>query len=114
MKKLIILFVALAVLLVAGVVPVFAHGGGGFHGSIWIGPAWWGPAYYPYYYPYYAQPPVVIQQQTPVYEYEQAPPAQQPYYWYFCTDAKAYYPYVKSCPGGWKKVVPTPPDTGRE
>jgi hypothetical protein len=29
-------------------------------------------------------------------------------YWYYCVDAKAYYPYTQQCPGGWLKVVPTP------
>jgi hypothetical protein len=47
-----------------------------------------------------------MQEQSPVY----VEPAQQPeeqYYWYFCPDSKNYYPYVKNCPGGWLKVVPT-------
>ena len=47
----------------------------------------------------------------------EAPPADsepaqpQPYYWYYCQDPQGYYPYVKSCPGGWIEVVPkaTPP-----
>ena len=26
--------------------------------------------------------------------------------WYYCNDAKAYYPYVRECPSGWKQVVP--------
>jgi hypothetical protein len=119
MKKVIFACMVIVVVLGAGVVPAYAHGGGGgFHGSIWIGPGWWwGQPYYPYYpyyyYPYYPQPPVV-RQQAPVYEYEQQPSQQQEYYWYFCPEADAYYPYVKQCPGGWKKVVPTPPDKGRE
>lgn len=29
-------------------------------------------------------------------------------YWYYCEDAKSYYPYVKECPGGWQLVPPTP------
>ena len=109
-----ILFVVIGTLF-ASAVAVEAHGygygygHGGYYGSIWIGPGWWGPPYYPYY----SQQPVVIQQQTPVYEYEQQAPAQQqPYYWYFCPDVNAYYPYAKTCPGGWKKVVPTPPPSG--
>jgi len=149
MKKLILVFVAIAALLAAAV-PVYAdysgyghgrgslpvynqghryyagpvyrggyygHGGyygrGGFYGGIYIGPGWWGWPYYPYpyYYPYYSQPPVI--QQDPVYE-QQAPAQDQPYYWYFCPDAKAYYPYVKQCPGGWQKVVPKPPDKDKE
>jgi hypothetical protein len=42
----------------------------------------------------------------------EAPPADsepaqpQPYYWYYCQDPQGYYPYVKSCPGGWIEVVP--------
>jgi hypothetical protein len=117
MKKIIILFAVIALVLVAAVLPVYAHGhgGGGFRGSIWIGPGWgpwWGVPYYPYYY----EPPVVIQQQAPVYQYEQQPPRvqEQQYYWYFCPDSKAYYPYVKHCPSGWMKVIPTPPSKGRE
>jgi len=27
-------------------------------------------------------------------------------WWYWCTDARAYYPYVKECPGGWQRVAP--------
>ncbi len=35
---------------------------------------------------------------------------QQHYYWYYCADAKTYYPYVDACPGGWQAVEPeTPP-----
>ncbi len=112
MKKTVIIIAALALVLVAVVVPVYAHGGGGFRGSIWIGPGWWGPTYYPYY-PYYYNPPVVIQEPAPVYEYEVPPVQEQPAYWYFCPDANNYYPYVKQCPGGWKRVNPAPPDTGR-
>ena len=117
MKKTILIFllVAVAVVLVAGVLPVYANGhghGGGFRGSIWIGPWWGGPYYNPYY--YYAQPPVVIERQPSVYEYEQQAPQtqEQPYYWYFCADSKAYYPYVKQRPGGWMKVIPAPPKGG--
>ncbi len=34
------------------------------------------------------------------------PQAEQESYWYYCADFKAYWPYVKECPGGWQKVVP--------
>ena len=84
------------------------------YGFYWGGPLaapWYsGPYYSPYYYPYYySAPPAVIQQQPPVYEERQQPPSQ---YWYYCQDPKGYYPYVKTCPGGWMKVVPqvTPPN----
>jgi len=115
MKRIIFLFVVVIVLLLVGVVSGYAHGGGYVRGGIWIGPAWpwwgWGWPAYPYYYP---EPPVVMQQQPPLYE-QQAPIEEQQSYWYFCPDSKAYYPYVKQCPGGWMKVVPTPgPPKGKE
>ena len=65
--------------------------------------------------PYYSQPPVIIHQQAPnVYvqpapQYAPAPPAPESNYWYFCRESNGYYPYVKQCPQGWMKVVPTPP-----
>ena len=59
---------------------------------------------YPYYYP--PQPPVVVEREAPVFV---APsPKEENQYWYFCEESNAYYPYVKRCPGGWKKVRPTP------
>ena len=87
------------------------HGGFSFRGGIWVGPGWWGPWGYPYsypYYPYYAEPPVVIEKQAPVYV---QPNRQQEEsdYWYFCPKPQGYYPYVKRCPSGWLKVVPSAP-----
>ena len=35
-----------------------------------------------------------------------APQSEQASFWYYCNDAKAYYPYVRECPSGWQKVVP--------
>ena len=75
--------------------------------------AGWGYYGYPYY-PYYpsypasvvyvpAQPTTYIQQE-PV----QSSPVPQSGYWYYCGDARAYYPYVKECPGGWQRVAPQP------
>jgi hypothetical protein len=42
-----------------------------------------------------------------------APGQDQDSYWYYCQDPPGYYPYVKSCPGEWMKVVPetAPPDS---
>lgn len=54
----------------------------------------------PYYYP---PAPAVVQAPPPVYV---EPEQQQEYYWYFCQNPQGYYLYVKSCPGGWMKVVP--------
>ncbi len=100
-----------------------SHGHHGFHGhhrhhgfhpgfrtrvfigsGVWIGPGW-GPYWYPpYYYPPYYPPvytiPVVAEPTT----YIQQSPA--PSYWYYCESARAYYPYVQQCPGGWLTVVP--------
>jgi hypothetical protein len=119
MKKVICaLFTVVALLLVS---PLSEYAGAHsnsqffFSGSIALGP-WW-PGYggypgYPYAYypaPYYPTPPVVVQQQPQVYA---KPAPSQSDYWYYCEKPKGYYPYVKSCPGGWMKVVPrtTPPD----
>ena len=113
MKKAVSIILAAAALLLASSFPALANGH--VHGSIWIGPVWgpgwWGPAYpYPYPYPYYAGPPVVIQQQQqPPTEYIAPEQPEAPSYWYFCQNPKGYYPYVKQCPGGWMKVVPSPP-----
>jgi hypothetical protein len=100
------------------------HGGrGGFHGQrfhghhgfrssvvigtgVWLGP-YWGPYGYPPYYPY---EPVVVESQPQTFI--QQSPAQS--YWYYCEDAKAYYPYVRECPAGWLTVVPqAPPESQR-
>jgi len=35
-----------------------------------------------------------------------APQPKQASSWYYCNDAKAYYPYVRECPSGWRQVVP--------
>ena len=73
------------------------------------------PYGYPYAYPYppayITAPPVVVQPpaQPPVIIQQQQPAQQQ--LWYYCQDAKAYYPYVQQCPSGWMQVLPqtTPP-----
>ncbi len=103
--------------------PHDGYGAGRYHGYYgryhgYYGGWWWGPAFvggavlgtalaYPYYYypyPYtYAQP-----LQPQVY----AEPQQE--YWYYCKDPQGYYPYVTSCPGGWLRVVPTPPQPAKE
>jgi hypothetical protein len=65
-------------------------------GTFW-GPYWGGGPYWPYeaYPPVVAPPPVVVQP--------------SPHYWYYCDAARAYYPYVQHCPGGWRLVTPPPP-----
>ncbi len=134
MKKAICIFFAVLVLLSVNTLTAYAdgrgdhHGSGHFHGSryhfsggVWIGPGWsgWGPwwwgapgyPYYPYY-PYYS-PPVVIQQQPPVYV-QPAPQPEEQSYWYYCPNPQGYYPYVKQCPKGWLKVIPPVPQDGEE
>jgi hypothetical protein len=123
--------VALVSLLLAGVLlaeAALAHGyrgyGGNYrgHGGHYYGPRYsvslgfgmgWPYGYYPA--PYYNYPPqvVVVPSQPQTYiQQESAPPAAapaQPAYWYYCGDARQYYPYVKECPGGWQRVSPQPP-----
>lgn len=82
--------------------------------SVVIGAPFWDPFYYPRYYPrYYA--PLVIERPVPQVYIEQQPSAvplaaDTVNYWYYCSSAKAYYPYVSDCPGGWQKVLPRPPE----
>jgi hypothetical protein len=59
---------------------------------------------YPYPDPY--TPPVVVVPQTAPPATSSGPPPTQ--YWYYCEPAKAYYPYVSSCPAPWKTVPATP------
>jgi hypothetical protein len=75
---------------------------------------YYAPYYTPYppYYPYY--PPAAVVPPQPQAYVEQSParaaPGQQAGgYWYHCDKPEGYYPYVKSCPGGWQAVVPSPP-----
>jgi hypothetical protein len=128
MKKMIAVVVAGLVLLVAaGPSAARGRGGGGrggFHGGghfqghhfrghfggrvvigggVFLGPYWYPPYYgYPYpYYPYYPYDPVPVASEPT--SYIQQP---MPTYWYYCESAKAYYPYVRECPGGWLTVAP--------
>jgi hypothetical protein len=119
MKKFVRIVLAILVLLLVNSAPGYSHGGHFGHGggrvgigiSLWPGwfPGWWGP--YPYY-PYYAEPRVVVQQAPEAYVRE--PQSEAPSYWYFCREPEGYYPYVKRCPNGWLKVVPSPPAGNRE
>jgi hypothetical protein len=75
-------------------------------------PAYYYPPYPRYYYPpaapVYYQPAVAVPAAPPVYiERGNAAPSAAPQdHWYYCPDARAYYPYVKECPGGWQRMVP--------
>lgn len=109
-----IIIAVMVVLLVSASSAEARRGGHGGHGprvgiGLWVGPGWGWPYYYPsYYYPYYPPDPPIVIQQPEVYV-QPAPQEEQPLYWYFCKEPQGYYPYVKQCPTGWMKVVPTPP-----
>lgn len=92
------------------------HGGHGHsHGSVSFGFVFGGPWYYPgYYYPPYYYPVPVRTEPTVYIERGDGNAAteQSQGYWYYCKESRAYHPYVKHCPGGWEKQVPTPPPGG--
>jgi hypothetical protein len=95
-----------------------AHYGGHVRFGVYLGPGYWYPppyyTYPPYYSPYYYPPAVAAPAAPPTYVEQgvappvQAAPAQPQGYWYYCDGSKAYYPYVKECPGGWQRVAPQP------
>ena len=137
-KRLLLIAAALAVAVATPALaqPHGAHGyyrPGGYYGphssvrfGVYLGGPWYGwPGYY-YAPPYYYYPPTVVTVPvTPPTYVEQAPAmipsapsvpsappasaAPQPGYWYYCADARGYYPYVKECPAGWQRVAPQPP-----
>ena len=75
----------------------------------------------PYYYAndvYYVQQPsgyAVAQPPADAQIAETPPPAAAPAgapasgNWYYCESSKTFYPYVSTCPEGWKQVPATPP-----
>jgi hypothetical protein len=111
MKRLLPLLGALA-LGAAFATPALADGRVHFGISVGV------PAYYPYYYrdPYFYYPPppqvVVVPSSPPTYiERNDSAASEAPAstdWWYYCAESKAYYPYVKHCPGGWQRVAPQP------
>lgn len=110
--------------------------GGYYHGGYWGGCCgasvgfYFGPGFaygYPYYgYPYgyygagyYGYGPAVVGVPTEPTQYVEqgqdaqadmnnaaAPPAGV---WYYCSKPAGYYPYVRTCPGGWQQVPARPP-----
>ncbi|HZE92772.1 MAG TPA: hypothetical protein VE029_13845 [Rhizobacter sp.] len=87
-----------------------AYPRGHAHIGVWVGgPFWWGGpyAYYPYSYPYVESEVIVQQPAEPVFVAPSA--AQQAPTWYYCREARMYYPYVNQCPGGWQEVPARPP-----
>ena len=100
------------------------HSGGWRHswhdgrlGWWWVvGGAWYfyPQPVYPYPDPYIPptviveQPPVVVQVPPPAPAPVQVVKTPAPQFWYYCEAARGYYPYVASCPSGWKTVPATP------
>jgi hypothetical protein len=110
MKKSIVFGLFIALLgTMSGSALAWGHHGGGVRFGVFIG----GPLYYPYppvYAPFYAPayyPPVARPYSPPVYV-EQTPAQPASADWYYCADAKAYYPYVRDCPAGWQRVPSQP------
>jgi hypothetical protein len=91
---------------------VTVHRGGGGFGWGWrvpLGVVGGIAVLAPYGVPYYPPPAVVASEQSPedVQSYQQ-----ELAYWYYCPNPEGYYPYVKSCPNGWMRVIAdaNPPD----
>ena len=74
----------------------------GFGFPLYPAPWYYAPAPY-----YYAPPAVVVSRPTTYIERRDVPRASTDW-WYYCQQSSSYYPYVKTCPGGWQKVAPTP------
>ena len=60
---------------------------------------------------YYVAPPAYYVAPRPRIYIQKSPQTPTQHYWYWCTKPAGYYPYVKSCPQPWQRVVPygTPP-----
>lgn len=78
---------------------------------------WWvaGGVWYLYPEPVYPYPdpytPPVVLAPAPAPVVSPPPPAPVPaqaQYWYYCDKSKTYYPYVATCPGGWRRVPASP------
>jgi hypothetical protein len=89
------------------------HGGRWEHGYHGGRLGWWwvaGGLWYFYPYPVYPYPdpyvpPLVV---APPAQSGVLPPAPTPTNWYYCESAHGYYPYVMSCPEGWRMVPANP------
>jgi len=107
--KILMRSLAAAVLVLGAALPAVAYS------RVFFGFNFGVPLYPPaYYYPapaYYYPPPVVaVPAAPPVYvEQGQQSAPQGGDSWYYCAEAKAYYPYVKECPSPWQPVSPRPP-----
>jgi hypothetical protein len=110
MRKALFVLSALVLAVVSSGEALAHHGRGHVRFGVYVGgpywgPYWgWGPAYY-YPPPYYYYPPAPAQ---PTEYIERIDPSEQGW-WYYCEESRSYYPYVKECGAGWKRVSPAPP-----
>lgn len=102
--------------------PGYWGAGWGWGGGYWgAGYGGWGPGWGYWGAPIYASSPVVIAQEPNVWVESQQvattplpapqPPSTNPntqQWWYWCTSARGYYPYVSNCAEGWQRVTPQP------
>jgi hypothetical protein len=78
-------------------------------GRVVVGVGFGFPLWYPAPYYYYPPPVVVSPAPAPVTYIERREVARASTdWWYYCQQSSSYYPYVKTCPGGWQKVEPAP------
>ena len=91
------------------------HNGHWYHGYHEGRLGWWwvvAPGLWFWYaHSVYADPPpsqVTIIQPPAAAIPPPAPAPAAPQYWYYCKPARAYYPYVSTCPSGWQRVPATP------
>jgi hypothetical protein len=84
-----------------------------YYATPYYAPSYYYPPTYSYPPSYYYPPVVAAPAYPPAYVERnpvQAAPAQpQANWWYYCADAKSYYPYIRECPTGWTRVSPQPP-----
>jgi hypothetical protein len=86
----------------------------GFWGPGYWGPGYWGPGYWGPGWGYAAPPVVVVPSEPRIYvERDEAAPASQGQWWYWCASSQGYYPYVSTCSEGWQRVAPQPPQAPR-
>ncbi len=86
-----------------------------------VGGMWYFHSQPVYPYPDFYPPSVVVIEPPPVYVQPALPPPERlepipapaspppTQFWYYCEAAGGYYPYVASCPSGWKTVPAVPP-----
>ncbi len=107
--------------------PVFVRPG--FGGPVFVRPGFGGPVFVrpasrvvvgvgvgvPVFWPWWPGPAwgptavVAVPASQPVFVEQGGQAAQQQSFWYWCNDSRAYFPYVRECPGGWQPVVPQSP-----